>query len=88
MIVTPPPFPPGARIHVGPLVEPFRGCQVFMKDGSLYGFKGLAGKLGPIGVHAALLLCLFGTAWSGFGTLKGTVMCPEVRVGRGGRETT
>ncbi len=50
-----------------------------MRDGSLYAFKGLAGKLGPIGVHAALLLCLFGTSWSGLGTLKGTVMCPEVR---------
>ncbi|KXZ49277.1 hypothetical protein GPECTOR_22g871 [Gonium pectorale] len=68
---------PNARIQdLGALLMQ-RGYQVFLKDGSLYGFKGLAGKLGPIGVHAALLLCLFGTAWSGFGTLKGTVMCPE-----------
>lgn len=62
-----------------PLLSFVLVAQVFVKDGSLYGFKGLAGKLGPIGVHAALLLCLFGTAWSGFGTLKGNVMCPEVR---------
>ncbi|KAG2500667.1 hypothetical protein HYH03_001433 [Edaphochlamys debaryana] len=54
------------------------GYEVFLApEGSLYGFKGLAGKVGPVGVHAALLLCLFGTAWSGFGTLKGSVMCPE-----------
>jgi hypothetical protein len=39
--------------------------------------QGLAGRLGPIGVHLALLLCLFGTAYSGFGGWKGTAMCPE-----------
>ncbi|KAG2438976.1 hypothetical protein HYH02_010768 [Chlamydomonas schloesseri] len=68
---------PNARVNDLGAILLQRGYQVFVKDGSLYGFKGLAGKLGPIGVHAALLLCLFGTAWSGFGTLKGTVMCPE-----------
>ncbi|GLI62081.1 hypothetical protein VaNZ11_004641 [Volvox africanus] len=68
---------PNARIQDLGAILIQRGYQVFLKDGSLYGFKGLAGKLGPIGVHAALLLCLFGTAWSGFGTLKGSVMCPE-----------
>lgn len=36
--------------------------QVFLKDGQLYGFKGLAGKLGPIGVHASMLLCMLGFA--------------------------
>lgn len=36
--------------------------QVFVKDGQLYGFKGLAGKLGPIGVHASMLLCMAGFA--------------------------
>ncbi|GLC35607.1 copper chaperone [Pleodorina starrii] len=68
---------PNARIQDLGAILMQRGYQVFLKDGSLYGFKGLAGKLGPIGVHAALLLCLFGTAWSGFGTLRGSVMCPE-----------
>jgi hypothetical protein len=51
--------------------------QVFSRDGQLYAFKGLAGRLGPIGVHVALLMCLFGTGYSGFGGWKGTVMCPE-----------
>ncbi|WIA34251.1 hypothetical protein OEZ86_012602 [Tetradesmus obliquus] len=54
-----------------------KSYQVFLQDGQLYAFKGLAGRLGPIGVHIALLMCLAGTAWSGFGTWKGTAMCPE-----------
>lgn len=53
--------------------------QVFLQKGSLYAFKGLAGRLGPIGVHAALLLVLGGTSYSGFGGFKGSVMTPEVR---------
>lgn len=48
-----------------------------LQDGQLYAFKGLAGRLGPIGVHVALLMCLFGTGYSGFGGWKGTVLCPE-----------
>lgn len=36
------------------------GYQVFLREGSLYAFKGLAGKLGPIGVHAAMLLIMGG----------------------------
>lgn len=51
--------------------------QVFLQDGQLYAFKGLAGRLGPIGVHVALLMCLFGTGYSGFGGWKGTALCPE-----------
>ena len=55
------------------------GYQTFVSpDGTrLYAFKGLAGRLGPIGVHAALLLTLFGTAYSGFGGWRGTAMVPE-----------
>jgi hypothetical protein len=30
--------------------------QVFRKEGAMCAFKGLAGRLGPIGVHAALIL--------------------------------
>ncbi|KAF8066257.1 CCS1 [Scenedesmus sp. PABB004] len=54
-----------------------RSYQVFSQGGRLYAFKGLAGRLGPIGVHAALLLVLGGTAYSGFGGWKGTAMVPE-----------
>lgn len=54
-----------------------KGYQVFLQGGALYAFKGLAGKVGPIGVHVALLLTLAGTAYSGFGGWKGSVMVPE-----------
>jgi hypothetical protein len=52
----------------------FQNC---LQDGQLYAFKGLSGRLGPIGVHIALLMCLFGTGYSGFGGWKGTALCPE-----------
>lgn len=68
---------PNARLaDVGRILED-RNYQVFIKEGSLYAFKGLAGRLGPIGVHAALLLILFGTSYSSLGGLKGSVMVPE-----------
>lgn len=51
--------------------------RVFISGQRLYGFKGLAGRLGPIGVHMALLACIAGTAYSGFGGWKGSVMIPE-----------
>ena len=54
-----------------------RGYQVFMKGKKMYAFKGLVGRLAPIGVHAALLLTLGGAAYSGLGGLGGSVMVPE-----------
>jgi len=54
-----------------------RGYQVFVKGGRVYAFKGLIGRLAPIGVHAALLLTLGGAAYSGLGGLGGSVMAPE-----------
>lgn len=36
------------------------GYQVFARGDSLYAFKGLPGRLAPIGVHAALLLIMAG----------------------------
>ena len=53
--------------------------QVFVQGPSLYAFKGLAGKVGPIGVHAAMLFILAGAAYSGVGGYKGSAMIPEVR---------
>lgn len=37
-----------------------RGYAVFLKQGSLYAFKGLAGRLAPIGVHISMLLIIAG----------------------------
>ncbi|KAK9825449.1 hypothetical protein WJX81_001648 [Elliptochloris bilobata] len=54
-----------------------RGFQVFVRDGALYAFRGLGGKLGPIGVHAAMLAIMAGVAYGGLCGLKGSVMVPE-----------
>ena len=54
-----------------------RGYQVFVKGPKMYAFKGLIGRLAPIGVHAGLLLTLGGAAYSGLGGLGGSVMVPE-----------
>lgn len=51
---------PNADVRVMGRVLQASGYQVFLKEGSLYAFKGLAGKLGPIGVHAAMLLIMAG----------------------------
>jgi cytochrome c biogenesis protein len=68
---------PSARVRDVGAALAAKSYQVFMQDGRLYAFKGLAGRLGPIGVHVALLMCLFGTGYSGFGGWKGTALCPE-----------
>ena len=39
-----------------------KGYAVFLQQGSLYAFKGLAGKLAPIGVHLSLLAIIAGRA--------------------------
>ena len=58
-----------------------RGYQVFLREQDqeqyLYAFKGLIGRLAPIGVHFALLLTLGGCAYSGLGGLGGSVMAPK-----------
>ena len=54
-----------------------RGYQVFVKGPRLYAFKGLIGRLAPIGVHISMLLTLGGSAYSGLGGLGGSVMIPE-----------
>ena len=36
------------------------GYQVFMRQEQLYAFKGLAGKYGPLGVHASMLAIMAG----------------------------
>eukprot|EP00892_Ulva_mutabilis_P008991 jgi/Ulvmu1/6464/UM003_0095.1 len=53
------------------------GYEVFLKSGSLYGFKGISGRFAPIGVHIALVLILFGAALGALGGLEGQVMVPE-----------
>lgn len=50
---------------------------MFVKDGSLYAFKGLSGKVGPIGVHASMLLALLGICLGLLGGFNGTAIIPE-----------
>jgi len=54
-----------------------RGYQVFTKGESLYGFKGLVGRLAPIGVHVALLFILCGSAYSSLALTRGSTMTPQ-----------
>lgn len=54
-----------------------KGYQVFCKGPSLYAFKGLAGRLGPIGVHASMLAIMAGVAIGGLGGFRGSVMVPQ-----------
>ena len=48
-----------------------------MRDGALYAFKGLAGKIGPIGVHASMLVTLLGICMGLLGGFKGSILVPE-----------
>lgn len=45
--------------------------------GALYSFKGLAGRLAPIGVHASMLAILGGVAWGGIAGFKGSMLAPQ-----------
>ncbi|KAG8364310.1 hypothetical protein BUALT_Bualt19G0115400 [Buddleja alternifolia] len=53
------------------------GYEVFLKGPSLYAFKGLAGRLAPIGVHLALLLIMAGGTLSAAGSFRGSVTVPQ-----------
>ncbi|MGF1482025.1 MAG: cytochrome c biogenesis protein [Cyanophyceae cyanobacterium] len=52
----------GSLGAVVPLLER-RGYLVFQEDETLYARKGIAGRIGPIVVHAAMLIILAGAIW-------------------------
>ncbi|KAJ3670096.1 hypothetical protein LUZ60_010420 [Juncus effusus] len=54
-----------------------KGYEVFLKGPSLYAFKGLAGRLAPIGVHLAMLLIMGGATWTAGGSYKGAIKVPQ-----------
>lgn len=54
-----------------------KGYEIFLKNGSLYAFKGIAGRFAPIGVHVALLAILGGAAYGALAGFEGGVMLPE-----------
>ncbi|CAJ1933455.1 unnamed protein product [Sphenostylis stenocarpa] len=53
------------------------GYEVFLKGPALYAFKGLAGRLAPVGVHIALLLIMAGGTVSAAGSFRGSVNVPQ-----------
>eukprot|EP00887_Chlorella_sp_A99_P002598 scaffold6.g2598.t1 len=68
---------PGARLaDLGRLLAD-KDYQVFLREGRLYAFKGLAGKLGPMGVHASMLAIMAGVALGAVGGWHGTLIVPE-----------
>ncbi|XP_028765837.1 cytochrome c biogenesis protein CCS1, chloroplastic [Neltuma alba] len=53
------------------------GYEVFLKGPSLYAFRGLAGRLAPIGVHLAMLFIMAGGTLSATGSFRGSVTVPQ-----------
>ncbi|XP_004507404.1 cytochrome c biogenesis protein CCS1, chloroplastic [Cicer arietinum] len=53
------------------------GYEVFLKGPTLYAFRGLAGRLAPVGVHIALLLIMVGGTLSAAGSFRGSVTVPQ-----------
>ncbi|GAU31687.1 hypothetical protein TSUD_63210, partial [Trifolium subterraneum] len=51
--------------------------KVFLKGPTLYAFRGLAGRLAPVGVHIALLLIMGGGTLSASGSFRGSVTVPQ-----------
>lgn len=61
-------FSAGSLANLSPLLEQ-RRYRIFHRDNSLYAHKGLIGRIGPIVVHASMLLILLGAiggAMTGF----------------------
>ena len=56
-----------------------KGYNVFLRDGCLYGFKGIAGRFAPIAVHVSLVAILFGAAYGALAGFEGQIMLPEGR---------
>ncbi|KAE9620404.1 putative cytochrome c biogenesis protein Ccs1/CcsB [Lupinus albus] len=68
---------PRASIHDVGTILMGSGYEIFLKGPCLYAFKGLAGRLAPIGVHIALLLIMAGGTLSALGSFKGSVTVPQ-----------
>jgi cytochrome c biogenesis protein len=52
----------GSLESLTPLLEK-KGYKIFLENNSLYARKGIIGKIGPIIVHAAMLIILAGAIW-------------------------
>ncbi len=54
-----------------------RGYKVFQNDNSLYARKGIIGRIGPIIVHAAMLIILGGAIWGALTGFLAQEMVPS-----------
>ncbi|MBD2099550.1 cytochrome c biogenesis protein [Leptolyngbya sp. FACHB-261] len=68
---------PGARL--GDLQTRLASAryQIFSEDGKLYARKGMIGRIGPIVVHASMLLILVGALWGAFTGFQAQQMVPS-----------
>jgi len=57
-----------------------RRYRVFQQDGSLYARKGLVGRIGPIVVHASMLVILAGAIWGSLTGFLAQEMVPSGEV--------
>lgn len=57
-------LPVGTLAQVEPALQA-KGYKIFTRDRALYGQKGVMGRIGPIVVHASMLLILAGAIWGG-----------------------
>ncbi|UBF25187.1 cytochrome c biogenesis protein [Kovacikia minuta CCNUW1] len=71
-------FSQGNLDEVVPLLEG-RRYKIFRQDDSLYAHKGIAGRIGPIVVHASMLLILLGAIWGALTGFTAQEMIPSGR---------
>jgi cytochrome c biogenesis protein len=55
----------GSNSSMIPILEK-KGYRVFQENNTIYGRKGIIGKIGPIIVHAGMLIILLGAIWGAF----------------------
>ena len=68
----------GSPSSLTPLLEK-QGYKVFLENDSLYARKGIIGKIGPIVVHASMLIILAGAIW---GALTGFLAQEKIPSGQ------
>jgi cytochrome c biogenesis protein len=55
----------GSNSSILPILEQ-KGYKIFQENNAIYGRKGIIGKIGPIIVHAGMLIILLGAIWGAF----------------------
>lgn len=69
-------IPSASLKHVGEELAR-SGYQVFSRDGRMYAFKGIVGKLAPIGVHVSMLAVMLGISIGAVSGSDGQVFISE-----------